>query len=122
MHDATEGGLVATLNEVADASEVGFKVEMGKIPVSKEAWSLGAHFKLAVPQVLAMSSTGTILAAVNPEDKVKVEEALRRNGIPASFLGSFTKNKDRILSKSDGDTAFPHVADDPYSQILALQV
>ena len=122
MHDATEGGLVEALNGLADASEVGFRVEMEKIPVTKEAWSLRDHFKLALPQVLAMSSTGTILAAVNPEDKGKVEETLHRNGIPASFLGTFTKNTDRILAKSDGDTAFPNVADDPYSQILALQV
>jgi len=121
MHDATEGGVVTALNELADASEVGFKVEMGKIPVSKEAWRLGDHFKLSVPQVLAMSSTGTILAAVNPEDKSKVEEALRRNGVPASFIGNFTKNKTRILARSDGNSAFPQTADDPYSKIMSLK-
>jgi len=121
MHDATEGGLVAALNEVADASEVGFRVEMKKIPVSHEAWMLRDHFKLALPEVLAMSSTGTILAAVDPKAKGKVEEALRRSGVSASFLGTFTKNKDRILAKSGSDAAFPQVADDPYSRILSLQ-
>jgi len=122
MHDATEGGLVAALNEVADASEVGFKVEMEKMPISQEAWILRDHFKLALPDVLAMSSTGTILAAVDPKAKSKVEEALRRSGVSASFVGKFTRSKDRVLSKSDGDVAFPQVADDPYSKILSLQV
>jgi len=122
MHDATEGGLVAALNEVADASEVGFKVEMEKMPISQEAWILREHFKLALPGVLAMSSAGTIVAAVDPQTKGKVEEVLRRSGISASFVGTFTKNKDRILAKSDGDAAFPQAADDPYSKILSLQV
>jgi hydrogenase maturation factor len=121
MHDATEGGLVAALNEVADASEVGFRVEMEKIPVSQEAWLLRDHFKLALDEVLSMSSTGTILAAVDPKAKGEVEEALRRNGVSASFLGKFTKSKDRVLVKGDGEVVFPQVADDPYSKILSLQ-
>ncbi|MBN1245960.1 hydrogenase assembly protein HupF [Candidatus Bathyarchaeota archaeon] len=121
MHDATEGGLVAALNEVADASEVGFRVEMEKVPISQEAWTLRDHFKLTLDEVLSMSSTGTILAAVDPQAKSKVEEALRTNGFAASFLGKFTKSKDRVLAKSDGDVAFPQVADDPYSRILSLQ-
>jgi hydrogenase expression/formation protein HypE len=122
MHDATEGGVVAALNEMADASEVGFRVEMEKIPISQEAWMLRDHFKLTLAEVLAMSSTGTILAAVDPKAKGKVEEALRRNGVSASFVGKFTKSKDRVLAKGDGDVAFPQVADDPYSKILSLQV
>jgi len=40
MHDATEGGFVAALNELAGASNVGFKVDWGRIPVSKEAYAL----------------------------------------------------------------------------------
>jgi hydrogenase maturation factor len=122
MHDATEGGLIAALNEVADTSEVGFRVEMKKVPVSQEAWTLRDHFKLASDEVLAMSSTGTILAAVNPQAKGKVQEALRRNRVPASFVGKFTKSKDRILAKSGSDEAFPQTADDPYSRILSLQL
>ncbi len=122
MHDATEGGLVAALNEVADASEVGFRVEIEKVPISQEASMLRDYFKLTLDEVLSMSSTGAILAAVNPQAKGKVEEALRRNGVSASFVGNFTKNRDRVLAKSDGDVAFPQVAIDPYSRILSLQV
>jgi hydrogenase expression/formation protein HypE len=122
MHDATEGGLVAALNEVADASEVGFRVEMEKMPVSQEAWVLQDHFKLTLDEVLSMSSTGTILAAVDPQAKDKVEEALRRNEISASFLGNFTKNKERLFIKNKKRLDFPRVADDPYSKILSAQV
>jgi len=122
MHDVTEGGLVAALNEVADASEVGFRVEMEKIPISQEAWTLRDHFKLGLDKVLSLSSTGTILAAVDPQAKGKVEEALRKTGISVNFLGNFTESKDRVLVKDDGDVTFPQAADDPYSKILSLQV
>ena len=31
MHDATEGGFIAALNELAEASKLGFEVESDKI-------------------------------------------------------------------------------------------
>ena len=121
MHDATEGGLVAALNELADASEVGFRVEMEKLPIDQEAWTLSDHFKLTLDEILSMSSTGTLLAAVNPQAKDQVEKALRRIGVAAGFVGKFTKNKDRILTKSDCDVVFPQLACDPYSRVVSLQ-
>ena len=122
MHDATEGGLVAALNEVADASEVGFRVEMEKLPISQEAWMLRDNFKLNLDEVLSMSSTGTILAAVNPRAKGKVEETLRKTGVSAKFVGNFTENKRRILAKNKSVVVFPQVACDPYNKILSAQV
>lgn len=121
MHDVTEGGLVAALNEMADASEVGFKVKMEKIPISQETWILRNQFKLAITEVLSMSSTGTILAAVSPQAVGKVKEVLRRNGVPASFLGSFTKNKNRIIVENYSDKILTPIANDPYSKIMSLQ-
>jgi hydrogenase expression/formation protein HypE len=122
MHDATEGGVVEALNEVADASEVGFKVEMEKLPISQEAWTLRDQFKLSSDEVLSMSSTGTILAAVDPQAKEKVEETLRKAGVSGCFVGEFTKSKNRVISKGGVDCVFPRVAVDPYSRILSLQV
>ena len=46
MHDATEGGFVSALNEMAEASKVGFKINWEKIPISKEMLALQSHFKL----------------------------------------------------------------------------
>ncbi|MHC4891143.1 MAG: AIR synthase-related protein [Planctomycetota bacterium] len=122
MHDATEGGLVAALNEMAEASGGGFRVDMEKIPITEEVQRLQEHFKLSDGQVLAMSSTGTVLAAVDGKARYKVEEILRKNGVSARFLGEFTKTKDRLLVKNKKEGAFPHVADDPYNKILSSQV
>jgi hydrogenase maturation factor len=122
MHDATEGGLVATLNEMAEASGVGFSVEFEKIPLSAEVRKLQESFQLSDEQVLSMSSTGTIIAAVDVQAKERVEETLRRNGFSARFLGTFTKSKNRVLIKNNRSMPFPQVADDPYDRILLSKV
>lgn len=122
MHDATEGGLTAALNEVAEASGLGFRVEFEKVPVSPEALKLKSAFKLSDEQVLSMSSTGTIIAAVDHEAKGKVEESLSKNGYLASFLGEFTENQNRVLTRNRKRTPFPEAADDPYAMILSGKV
>jgi hydrogenase maturation factor len=119
LHDATEGGFVAALNELAGASEVGFRVDWEKIPVAKEVYVLKKYFNLTDDQVLAMSSTGTILAAVASQAQGKVKIVLEKIGLSACFLGEFTANKERILIKKDKEVPFPQFADDPYSQILS---
>ncbi|MBX5329312.1 MAG: AIR synthase-related protein [Candidatus Bathyarchaeota archaeon] len=119
MHDATEGGLTAALNEMAEASKVGFKINFEKIPIENEVKTLCECFKLSNEQILSMSSTGTILAAVNPEAKDKVQKELLAKGIEASSLGVFTKKSRRILVKDGKEMPFPEKADDPYERILS---
>jgi len=119
MHDATEGGLTAALNEIAETSKSGFKIELEKIQILNEAYTLQECFGLTDEQVLSMSSTGTILAAVSPQATERVKEAMRQNNIEASFLGVFTKNMRHILLKNGKETSFPKKADDPYERILS---
>lgn len=121
MHDATEGGLITALNELAEASKVGFKVTWENIPVPKEAADLKNHFKLSEEQVLALSSTGTILAAVPPRAKQKTTELLKQNGLCASFIGEFTQNQNRLLSKTGKEKEFPATAEDAYTKLLAYK-
>lgn len=119
MHDATEGGLTAALNEMAEASKVGFKVNFEKIPIKSDVKTLCELFKLSDEQMLSMSSTGTILAAVSPPAKDKIREELQKKNIEASFLGVFTKKTRRILIKDAKEMPFPKKADDPYGRILS---
>ncbi|MGQ9624096.1 MAG: AIR synthase-related protein [Candidatus Bathycorpusculaceae bacterium] len=118
MHDATEGGLTAALNEMAEASRVGFKIELEKIPINEEAQILSRCFNIPDEQTLSMSSTGTILAAVSPDEKGRIEGELRGKGIEASFLGVFTKDKRRILIKNGKEVSFPQRAEDSYEKIM----
>ena len=119
MHDATEGGLTAALNEMAEASKVGFKIEFERIPICKEVKTLRKQFQLSEKQLLSMSSTGTILASVSPKAKEKVETTMRRSKIQANVLGIFTKDTHRTLVRDGKEVLFPEDADDPYARILS---
>lgn len=122
LHDATEGGLINALNEVAEASNLGFRIEFEKLPITPEMNTLQKRFGLSLEQVLSTSSTGMIVAAVEKQSQTIVEETLQKHGIPASFIGTFTKSKDRVLEWSSGYTSFPRVANDPYGRILSSKV
>jgi hydrogenase maturation factor len=119
MHDATEGGFVAALNELAGASKLGFEVDWNKIAIQPEALVLQRHFDLSDAQLLAMSSTGTILAAVEPEAKRAALQALEGLGFRGYFIGQFTDYKTRVLTKGQSEAAFPEHADDPYTAMMA---
>lgn len=119
MHDATEGGLTAALNEMAEASKVGFRIDFKRIPICKEVKTLSKHFQLSEKQLLSMSSTGTILASVSPKAKQKTEIATHRSKIQANVLGIFTKDPHRILLRDRKEVLFPEDADDPYERILS---
>ena len=119
MHDATEGGFVACLNELAEASATGFVVEWDKIPVTKETLLIKEHFGLNDEQMLSMSSTGTIIGAVNPDAKEEIQKVLKSNGLSVSFMGSFTENKQRVLIKKGQKEPFPRISNDPYDLIIS---
>ncbi len=119
MHDATEGGFVSAINELASAAKLGVKVYWEKIPIPPEALTLQSHFKLSDEQLLAMSSTGTILGAVAATSKRKVEKLLKKFNLTAHFIGEFTENKEKILVKGGNSEAFPSQADDLYTAMMA---
>jgi hydrogenase maturation factor len=119
MHDATEGGIVAALNEMAEASNVGFRIDWDATPFCSQAQILQKSFGLSDVQLLAMSSTGTILAAVAPDAKEKVKQVISQNGFQYGFIGEFTEHKDKILVKGKTETVFPKSAEDPYTRILS---
>ena len=122
LHDGTEGGLTSALNEVAEASSLGFRIEFEELPITAEMNALQKSFGLSLEEVLSASSTGMIIAAVEKQAQTAVVEALRKHSIPASFIGTFTKSKERVLMWSSGSTRFPLVADDPYGRILSSKV
>jgi hydrogenase maturation factor len=94
-------------------------VEWHKIPDIAELWTLQRHFGLSENQLLAMSSTGTILGAVEPQAKSEVTDTLGKLGLTACFIGEFTENPKRVLIKGGVVSAFPSIADDPYTMMMA---
>lgn len=118
MHDATEGGLVAALNEMAEVSGLGFEVDYEKLPFLKETRILQEYFGLATEELLSLSSTGTIIASVNAKEADSVLQYLRSNSVEARIIGTFTRNKKRLVQRQGSKTSFPKVAEDPYAKIM----
>jgi hydrogenase expression/formation protein HypE len=123
MHDATEGGLTATLNEIAEASKVGFRIDFAKVPILNEALKLQKHFDLSDEQLLSMSSTGTIIASISAGKESHVRRMIEKDHkLRASLLGTFTQTKNRILTVAGKDNSFPEEAQDPYERILSAKL
>ena len=119
MHDATEGGFVSALNELADASDLGFQLEKEKILIRPETRILQNHFGLSENEIFSMSSAGSMLVAIDPKEKEKARKKLDKLGILSSFMGEFTKSKERIIFENNKKASFPQVAVDPYNKILS---
>ncbi|HLN45457.1 MAG TPA: AIR synthase-related protein [Candidatus Sulfotelmatobacter sp.] len=122
LHDATEGGLVAALNEMAEASKLGFSVEFDMIPISGEMLMLQKTYSLNDEQVLSASSTGSVIIAADAEVRAEIEKRLAKIGVATHVIGKFTQDKSRTLVRKGKGKRFPEVPVDPYERILSGKV
>jgi hydrogenase expression/formation protein HypE len=121
LHDVTEGGVIAALNEMAETSGLGFNVELKNFLFPEEVYTLKDVYRLSEKQLLSMSSTGTILCAVSPEKKENVISILNENNLDVRVLGQFTKDRRRIIIKKNKEMLFPVEANDPYTEIISIK-
>ncbi len=98
MHDATEGGVLGALYEMAEASDVGFRVYEDKIIVREETKKIASLFSL---DPLKLISSGTLIAAIDGDFVDKAINLLRKGGIDACVIGEITKGNREII-KDDG--------------------
>ena len=107
------------MNELAEASKVGFRVDWDSFLFSEQVQILKDVYHLSDEQVLSLSSTGTFLVAVSPKAKTEVEAVLTQNNISGRFVGEFTEDLSRVLLKKGKQTVFPTQSDDPYARIFS---
>jgi hydrogenase maturation factor len=118
MHDATEGGIITALNEMAGNARLGFRVNLQQLPISEEVKILQNHFRLSETEVLSTSSTGTLLAALSPDEAENTVHRLEQAGIKARSIGVFSEDRDRRIYDEQQRRDFPNRALDPYSKIV----
>jgi len=85
MHDATEGGVLGGLDEMASASGMAFRVDADKIHVSEEVAAVCAAFGL---DPLGSLSEGTLLVTCSPDRVHDLEDEFAESGIPIREIGS----------------------------------
>jgi hydrogenase maturation factor len=99
MHDATEGGVLGGLEEMASASGTAFQVEVEKIPVSEEVAAVCGAFDL---DPLGSLSEGTLLATCRPDRVGDLEDQFAETGIPVRMIGSVRAGAGLWVAKGGG--------------------
>ncbi len=100
MHDATEGGVIGGLFEIAAASRVGMVVEEKAFIYPEEVKMVCEAFQI---DPVAAIAEGSLLITVKPEASGRVVRALQKKGIAASIIGEVIPNKNkRIIKRLDG--------------------
>ena len=86
LRDPTRGGLASTLNEVAESSMIGIKIEEDAIPVRD---TVRATCELLGLDPLYVANEGKLVAVVSPRDAKKVLSRMRENkhGVYAAIIG-----------------------------------
>jgi hydrogenase expression/formation protein HypE len=118
MHDATEGGLLGALFEMADSAGVRLVVDSDSAPllpgVRETCDALGIDPWRA-------TTGGTLLLAADPSDAEGVVETLDEQGTPAAVVGRVESGEGverdgRAAARPAGDASWP-----VYEQLLAAQ-
>ncbi len=119
MKDITEGGFIIALNELADASKLGFRVFFEKLPISDEFHALAKSYHLSMNQILGTSSTGVIIGALASSKEHQFLKCLKKEGIETTIVGEFWNQKKRLLVNTEGtEKPFPYGNFDPYVLLL----
>ncbi|MCS7136629.1 MAG: AIR synthase family protein [Aigarchaeota archaeon] len=117
MHDATEGGVLGGIYEVAEASNVGVKVYLDRIKISEETKKICEFFGIDPYKSI---SEGTLVLTVRPNSVESVVNALKIKGIEAMVVGEVTDPAHgRIVVSNDGkefELEFPD--EDPFWKVF----
>lgn len=112
MHDATEGGVLGGLLEVALASDTGMRIDLEAIPVRPEVRAVCDH--VGIDPYISISE-GTLIATVVASRAGDYVTALAAEGIDAAVVGEVTAPADgRVLVSNEGHRPLVHPGLDPF--------
>ncbi|HJK13393.1 MAG TPA: AIR synthase-related protein, partial [Methanocorpusculum sp.] len=116
MHDATEGGVLGGLYEIAEASGVGMEVWEDKCILPPDVLALCKQFDLDPFGVIA---EGCLLITAEADAAPNIIAALTREQIPASVIGTILADPAvRIMHRSNGqDDALAVPLEEPFWKI-----
>ena len=93
MHDATEGGILGAVWEVAECSGCGVEVFAEEIPVREETAKICGTLGI---DPLRLISSGTMVVAT--DNGQELAENLRQSGVPAVVIGKVTESGRFLVS------------------------
>ena len=111
MHDATEGGLLNGIYEIAEASQVGVKIYEEKIPILEEVKAVCEYFQI---DPLIAISEGTLIITVEEEKVESLIKELKENNISAWEIGEIVKEERIMIKRNGGKQSLLPVKVDPF--------
>lgn len=100
MHDATEGGVIGGLFEMANASGVGMEIDEALFVYPEEVRIVCEAFNIDPVSAIA---EGSLLITAKPTHSVKIIKRLKEEKIDASIIGKVIENtKKRVMKRLDG--------------------
>jgi hydrogenase maturation factor len=112
LHDATEGGVIGGIFEIAQASGVGVRFNEQAVPIRPE---VEAVCRVVGIDPLTAISEGTLLLTVRPEHADGVLLRLREAGTVACVIGEIVTAAHGMVRLSDrGERPLEHPQVDPF--------
>lgn len=99
MHDPTEGGLLSAVREVALASSAGVRLRAYHVPVLPACRAICAAIAL---DPLGLLASGSLLAAIDPQDLSAVQRALAAAGVQSAVIGTFLPAEEGLILEHGG--------------------
>jgi hydrogenase maturation factor len=100
MHDATEGGVIGGLFEIASASGVGMEIDEEAFIYPEEVRMVCETFGI---DPLAAIAEGSLLITAGPNHSKAILHKLSASGIDASVIGKVTLDpKTKTIKRRDG--------------------
>lgn len=100
MHDPTEGGLLSAARELAAASGTGLRLDADCVPTLRACEEICRALDL---DPLALLASGSLLAALYPDDVTLAMDALQASGIEAAVIGELRPASDGMTLARDGN-------------------
>jgi len=117
MHDATEGGVLGGIYEIAEASNVGVKVYLNRIKVSEETKKICGFFGIDPYKSI---SEGTLVLTVKANSVENVVNALKNKGIEAMVVGEVTSidGGRKVISEDGKEFELEFPEEDPFWKVF----
>jgi len=112
MHDATECGIWGGLYEIAQAANLGVRVDKERIVVDECVTEICQYFGI---NPYASISEGTLIIACREHKASAIVEALSQKGITSSIVGELINPKDGFILVEEGkEKRLEHPVVDPF--------
>ena len=113
MHDATEGGVIGGLFEVANASGVGMEIDETKFVYPEEIKAVCETFDIDPVEAIA---EGSLIITSRVSHSNKIIKQLKKEEIKASIIGKVTEDiNKRVIKRISGKTKKLEIpAQDPF--------